>query len=206
MFTGIITHLGKITKITTGKNNDLLLEISSNSKIKRKLEIGCSIACNGICLTLINKKTNGKNLLLSFQASQETIKKTTLGKWKMNDVINLEMALRMSDELGGHLVSGHIDGKAKIIAIKKIKDSHNITFATTKNLMQFIAVKGSIVLDGVSLTINNVINNQFSINLISHTITNTNFNFAKIGYEVNVEIDLIARYLQHLTKTVLKPL
>ena len=199
MFTGIITHLGKITKITVGKKNDLLLEISSG-KINRKLEIGCSIACNGICLTLISKKNSGKNLLLSFQASQETIKKTSLGNWKIGDVINLEMALRMGDELGGHLVSGHVDGKAKIVAIKKIKDSHQIIFTTAKNLMQFLAPKGSIVLDGVSLTINNVANNQFSVNLISHTIANTNFNFAKIGHEVNLEIDLIARYLQRLIK------
>jgi len=198
MFTGIITHLGKVESLSFNKKNDLLLKISTNKKISRKLEIGCSIACNGICLTLIEKKLSGAKIIFAFQASEETCSKTNLKNWSVGQLINLEFALRFGDELGGHLVSGHVDGVAKITAIKSIKTSHRFTFETKKELMKFITEKGSVTLDGISLTVNEVKKNSFSINAISHTLKNTNLQNAKIGDSINLEIDTIARYIQKL--------
>lgn len=196
MFTGIITNIGKIESLNKNSTKDLLLKISTDkNKVTRKLDIGCSIACNGICLTLIKKEIKGSKLLFSFQASNETCKKTTLKNWQLQEEINLEFALRVGDEFGGHIVSGHVDTTGKIKTIKQIKDSHIFTFIAPKNLMKFIAKKGSITIDGVSLTINEVKNNEFSVNLIQHTIENTIFKNAKIGDLVNLEIDTIARYI-----------
>lgn len=196
MFTGIITNIGKIESLNKNSTKDLLLKISTDkNKVTRKLEIGCSIACNGICLTLIKKEIKGSKLLFSFQASNETCKKTTLKNWQLQEEINLEFALRVGDEFGGHIVSGHVDTTGKIKTIKQIKDSHIFTFIAPKNLMKFIAKKGSITVDGVSLTVNEVKNNEFSVNLIQHTIENTIFKNAKIGDLVNLEIDTIARYI-----------
>lgn len=191
MFTGIITHQGEIVALNQNSKKDLLLKISVIGKINRKLALGCSIACNGICLTLIEQKKS----TLSFQASKETCDKTTLTKWKIGQIINLEFALRAGDELGGHLVSGHVDTTAKIKKIESIKDSKKFTFEAPKDLMKFIASKGSVTLDGVSLTVNEVTKNLFCVNLISHTISHTAFKNAAVGDFVNLEIDTIARYL-----------
>ncbi len=191
MFTGIITHLGKISELKKNPKKDLLLKISVVGKINRKLAIGCSIACNGICLTLIEQKKS----LLSFQASRETCEKTTLENWKIGEEINLEFALRAGDELGGHMVLGHVDGTAKILAIQPIKDSKKFTFSTKKELMKFIAEKGSVTLNGASLTVNEVEKNSFSVNLIPHTIANTAFKNSAVNDFVNLEIDVIARYV-----------
>jgi riboflavin synthase len=191
MFTGIITHLGKISELKKNPKKDLLLKISVVGKINRKLVIGCSIACNGICLTLIEQKKS----LLSFQASKETCEKTTLENWKIGEEINLEFALRAGDELGGHMVLGHVDGTAKILAIQPIKDSKKFTFSTKKELMKFIAEKGSVTINGASLTVNEVEKNSFSVNLIPHTIANTAFKNAAVNDFINLEIDVIARYV-----------
>ena len=191
MFTGIITHLGKISELKKNPKKDLLLKISVVGKINRKLVIGCSIACNGICLTLIEQKKS----LLSFQASRETCEKTTLENWKIGEEINLEFALRAGDELGGHMVLGHVDGTAKILAIQPIKDSKKFTFSTKKELIKFIAEKGSVTLNGASLTVNEVEKNSFSVNLIPHTIANTAFKDSAVNDFINLEIDVIARYV-----------
>ncbi len=191
MFTGIITHLGKISELKKNPKKDLLLKISVVGKINRKLVIGCSIACNGICLTLIEQKKS----LLSFQASKETCEKTTLENWKIGEEINLEFALRAGDELGGHMVLGHVDGTAKILAIQPIKDSKKFTFSTKKELIKFIAEKGSVTLNGASLTVNEVEKNSFSVNLIPHTIANTAFKDSAVNDFINLEIDVIARYV-----------
>ena len=191
MFTGIITHLGKISELKKNPKKDLLLKISVVGKINRKLAIGCSIACNGICLTLIEQKKS----LLSFQASRETCEKTTLENWKIGEEINLEFALRAGDELGGHMVLGHVDGTAKILAIQPIKDSKKFTFSTKKELIKFIAEKGSVTLNGASLTVNEVEKNSFSVNLIPHTIANTAFKDSAVNDFINLEIDVIARYV-----------
>ncbi len=197
MFTGIITNLGTIESINQNNKKDLTLKIFlAKDQIKRKLEIGCSIACNGICLTLIEKKSVGTNFVLSFQASKETCAKTTLSNWQIGQFVNLEFALRVGDELGGHMVLGHVDATCKIKAIKRIKDSHQFAFLAPKNLMKFITPKGSITLNGTSLTVNKVKENYFEINIIWHTFENTVFKTAKIGDELNLEIDAIARYVE----------
>jgi riboflavin synthase len=201
MFTGIITNLGKIEATEFNAKKDLLLKISAKkNEIKRSLEIGCSIACNGICLTLIAKKIIGTKVIFSFQASNETCKKTTLSNWSIGQLINLEFALRVGDELGGHMVLGHVDGKAKITKIKSIKDSHQFVFTTEQRLMEFIVEKGSVTLNGTSLTVNEVTKNSFSINIIPHTIKNTVFQNSKIGDLVNLEIDALARYAKKILR------
>jgi riboflavin synthase len=201
MFTGIITNLATIESLSRNKSQDLLLKVSTDkNKIERKLEIGCSIACNGVCLTLIEKKIAAKKIVFSFQASNETCDKTTLKNWQIGKEINLEFAMRMGDEFGGHMVLGHVDATAQIKAIKRIKDSHKFTFSAPKNLMKFISQKGSVTLDGVSLTVNEVEKNQFSINAIEHTLKNTAFKNSQIGDLVNLEIDAIARYVSKLIK------
>lgn len=199
MFTGIITNLGKVEKLETNNNKDVLIVISCCKKnLKRKLEIGSSIAISGICLTLISKKTVKENYLFSFQSSKETCQKTTISNFKIGEIVNLEFALRVGDELGGHMVLGHVDEVTKIVEIKKIKESTKFIFSSSKKIIKFITPKASIVINGVSLTINEVDGVKFSVNIISHTLENTNFKFLKIGTLVNLEIDVIARYLEKL--------
>lgn len=201
MFTGIITNLGVVEEIKSNVKKDLLIKISAaKNSIKRKLEIGCSISCNGICLTLIEKKISPKKITLAFQASNETCAKTNLKNWKIGQTINLEFAMRMGDEFGGHMVLGHVDGTAKIKAIKPIKDSRQFTFVTEKKLMKFISEKGSITLNGVSLTVNEVTKNSFNVNVILHTLKNTDFQNSKIGDLINLEIDAMARYAEKILK------
>ncbi|MBU6338870.1 MAG: riboflavin synthase [Rickettsiales bacterium] len=200
MFTGIITNIATVEELNYNKNKDLLFKISLKEKIKRKLEIGCSIACNGVCLTLIDKKISAKNTALSFQVSQETLAKTNFKELKINDLINIEFSMRLGDEFGGHMVLGHVDNVIKIKKIEKIKDSHKFTFLANKSLIKFIAKKGSVTLNGVSLTVNEVNGNSFSVNLIKHTIDNTSFKFSKINDLVNFEIDLITRIIKQQIK------
>ena len=206
MFTGIITHLGLIQSITRDDNKDLLLEILTQHNIERTLEIGCSIAINGICLTLTRKETSdiSDHLALFFQASDETCQKTTLKDWQKKQEVNLEFALRMGDELGGHMVLGHVDSIAKISAITTIKDSHQFTFEAPHDLMKFIVEKGSVTLNGTSLTVNEVKENSFNVNIIEHTIKHTIFKHAAIGSFVNLEIDALARYTVNYAEKNLK--
>ncbi len=144
---------------------------------------------------MIKKEIKGVKIVFSFQSSLETCKKTTLQNWSLEEEINLEFALRVGDEFGGHIVSGHVDSKATIKSIKKVKDSYIFSFTTPKNLIKFICQKGSVAINGVSLTVNEVKNNEFKVNLIQHTIENTIFRNAKVGDFVNLEIDTIARYV-----------
>ncbi len=195
MFTGIITHIGVVEELIFSTKKDCLVAISVSQKIMRKLEIGYSIACDGVCLTLVKKIKNR----FYFQASAETCKKTTLQKWFVGKKINLEFALRLGDEFGGHIVAGHIDGCAKLKALKPVKDSVEMTFELEKNaatLTKYIVKKGSICLNGTSLTINKTAAKLFTVNIIPHSLNNTNFAKIKVGDLVNVEIDLIARYSQ----------
>jgi len=195
MFTGIITNIGSVSNISYSSNQDLLITLEISDQANRNFEIGCSVACNGVCLTLIKREANK----FFFQASPETLDKTNIKNWKIGDKINLEFALRIGDELGGHLVVGHIDNIVKILKIDSINnDSWRFEFELPKDLRKFITQKGSVVLNGVSLTVNEVLEDAFSINIIQHTFNNTNFNDLKIGNLVNLEVDLIARYLDKL--------
>lgn len=195
MFTGIINSSATIKKIEFSKKKDCNLIISLNKKTNRKLDIGCSISCNGICLTLV--KNNKNNLY--FQASDETSNLTTIKNWKEKQILNIEFALRPQDEIGGHFVTGHIDGTAYLNKIKKVKDSWIMDFVLDKkyqSLSKFIFKKGSITIDGISLTVNSTNEHSFSVNIIKHTFDNTNLSGIKVNDVVNIEIDLIARIIK----------
>ncbi|MDA0901809.1 MAG: riboflavin synthase [Proteobacteria bacterium] len=201
MFTGIITHIGTVANLEKADNQDLLITIKiADKNINRTLENGCSIACSGACLTLIKKTQKNGDLYLSFAASDETLSKTTIGDWKEGDKVNIEFALRVGDELGGHIVSGHVDDIATIKSIENIADSYKFTISFDKNLAKFICEKGSVTLNGISLTINEVGADFFSVNIIEHTFHNTILQYAKQGDRINLEIDTVARYLNKLTQ------
>jgi riboflavin synthase len=191
MFTGIITDIGLITSLI--QNGDLRAEIATNYNTST-IDIGASIACCGVCLTVVEKKQNS----FTVDISAETISCTNVGKWEVGTKINLERALKLGDELGGHIVSGHIDGLAEVLGIKPIGDSREIIFAAPDDLKFFIAAKGSVTLDGISLTVNAVNDNQFTVNIIPHTWENTTFGNLNIGTKVNLEIDTMARYVARL--------
>lgn len=201
MFTGIITHIGQITELNKSPQQDLVVEIAiTETNLKRNLDIGCSIACNGICLTLIEKNLAAKQILLKFQASAETQNKTNILKWKINDLVNIEFSLRAGDELGGHMVLGHVDDVSKIINISQSDESWIFQFSIPSAVKNHISKKGSITINGTSLTVNNVTESYFDVTIIPHTFDHTNFSQSKIGDMVNIEIDMIARYLEKLIK------
>ncbi len=191
MFTGIITDIGTIKSIH--KTGDTRLQIATSYNLD-SVDIGASIACSGVCLTVV-EKSDGCFIV---DVSDETISCTTAANWVESTQLNLERALKMGDELGGHLVSGHVDGTAKVISITKVGDSHEIIFVAPDDLKYFIAAKGSVTLDGISLTVNKVDDNHFTINVIPHTWQHTTFNLLKVGSAVNLEIDMLARYVARL--------
>lgn len=197
MFTGIITHLARIHSIEISPKKDYLLSISlPKNEVQRQLEIGCSIASNGICLTLIEKRSIDDLLFLDFFVSEETWQRTTLKDWSAGMLVNSEFSLRVGDELGGHFVLGHVDAVGKIQHISQIRNSWQFDFQAPDSLLKFIAAKGSITINGVALTVNSVQKEIFSVNIIDHTYNHTTFKTAKIGDGVNLEIDPLARYVQ----------
>ncbi|MDY0883228.1 riboflavin synthase [Dongia soli] len=191
MFTGIITDLGKVLEITPGAVTRLKIGTAFDTA---GIDLGASIACNGICLSVVEKAPGW----VAFEASNETIDKTTLGDWKAGTPVNLERALKLGDELGGHMVSGHVDGVGRITDIRQDGGSTRIDIEAPANLARSIAAKGSITVDGVSLTVNEVNGPVFGVNIIPITQTATNLGVAKSGIRVNLEIDLIARYVARL--------
>jgi len=195
MFTGIITDIGRIAKIT--KAGDTRYDILTNYD-PDTIALGASIACSGVCLTVVEKGTGAEGHWFAMEASKETLDVTTAGHWREGTLLNLERALRMGDELGGHIVSGHVDGIAKIVSIVAEGDSQRYTFEAPKNLMGFIAPKGSVTLDGTSLTVNQVSAQSFGVNLISHTQDVTTWGSSREGDLVNLEIDVLARYVARL--------
>lgn len=195
MFTGIITDIGRIAKIT--KAGDTRFDILT-SYDPETIALGASIACSGVCLTVVEKGTGTDGHWFAMEASKETLDVTTAGQWREGSLLNLERALKMGDELGGHIVSGHVDGIAKIVSIVAEGDSQRYSFEAPKNLMGFIAPKGSVTLDGTSLTVNQVSAQNFGVNLISHTQEVTTWGAAREGDLVNLEIDVLARYVARL--------
>ncbi len=194
MFTGIITDIGELVSLE--KQGDWRLRIKTNWKTT-EITIGASIACSGICLTVIERNDN----YFDVAASMETVSVTTLQNWRIGTKINLERALRLGDELGGHIVSGHVDGIATIIDIKPEKDSHRICFEIDEALNGLIANKGSVGIDGISLTVNLVAVNSFDVNIIEHTWQETTLGKREVGDTVNLEIDMLARYVARLLET-----
>jgi len=165
------------------------------------IDRGASIACSGVCLTVIEKGTRDDTHWFAVEASKETLDVTTAGDWQVGQSLNLERALKLGDELGGHIVSGHVDVLAEIVNIRPEGDSQRFTFRAPKDIMRFVAPKGSITLDGTSLTVNEVEGDTFGVNLISHTQSVTSWGVAQVGNRVNLEIDVLARYVARLKDT-----
>jgi riboflavin synthase len=191
MFTGIVTDLGKIRSIE--KRGDTRIEIETSYDMD-DVDMGASIACSGPCLTVIEKGPGW----FAVEASAETLAKTGLGDWEVGTPINLERAMRIGDELGGHIVSGHVDAVAKIVDMQPEGDSMRFMFEAPAEFAKYIAPKGSVSLDGVSLTVNEVQESRFGVNIISHTQGETTFGSRKVGDRINMEIDTIARYVARI--------
>jgi riboflavin synthase len=193
MFTGIITDIAKVRKIH--QRGDTRFEFTTHFDTS-SFEIGASIACNGTCLTIVDFGSDW----FAVDVSSETLSKTTLGLWEVGALVNLERPLTLSDELGGHIVSGHIDGVGRVNSIEIEGDSIRYCFEAEKELMKFIAIKGSVAVNGVSLTVNEIFGNTFGVNIIPHTQANTNFGATKTEDSVNIEIDMLARYVERLNE------
>ena len=193
MFTGIVTHIGTVSKIVVSDKKDTKLKI--NIEWLDDISLGSSISCNGVCLTVIRKNKG----FFEVEYSNETALKTNLKDLKINDKINLEKSLKVGQEIGGHTVTGHIDDVATVIKISRIKGSYELCFNVKNEIISFLAEKGSITLNGVSLTINKIFNNSFTVNIINHTWNNTNLSLISLGSVLNLEIDIISRYVnRHL--------
>jgi len=196
MFTGIVTDVGQVRHLE--KRGDVHIVIATHYDVSA-IDTGASISCSGACMTVVDKGS-AKDRWFAFTASAETLSKTTLGDWKVGDVINLERPMKIGDELGGHIVTGHIDGIAEITHIATEGESIRISLQAPVALSRYIASKGSVALDGVSLTVNEVDGTRFGVNIIPHTSKVTTFGRQKIGTKVNLEIDLLARYVARLVK------
>jgi len=192
MFTGIITDVGRVAEITQQS-------VGSRLTISTKFDtsgiaLGASIACSGACLTVVETGAGW----FAADVSGETLACTTLGGWQKDTPVNLERALTAADELGGHLVLGHVDGVGRLDAVRAEGDNHRIEIIVPEELARFIASKGSVAVDGVSLTVNEVDDAKFGVNIIPHTWEQTAFSFFKPGQAVNLEIDVVARYVARL--------
>ena len=194
MFTGIITDIGQVLAVEM--RGDMQARIGTGYDVAG-IDIGASIACDGVCLTVVALGTDPQNWF-DVQISAETLDKTNLGKWANGKRINLERALKVGDELGGHIVSGHVDGLAEITAMQDEGDSTRVTLRAPDALAGFIAPKGSVALNGTSLTVNEVNGTDFGINFIPHTKAATTWGDATVGDMVNLEIDTLARYVARL--------
>ena len=199
MFTGIITAIGTVRSVR--QLGDTRVRISSPYE-PDSIDTGASIACDGACMTVRDKGTDEqKNHWFEVDVSAESISKTTIGQWKKGTRINLERALRASDELGGHIVFGHVDAVGEIVSVRSEGDSKRFVIEVPSALMRFIAPKGSITLNGTSLTVNDVDGNRFGVNIIAHTQNVTTWAERGAGDEINVEIDMLARYVARLVET-----
>jgi riboflavin synthase len=195
MFTGIITDVGTVQLIA--KRGDTTVKIAT-AYDPSAIAIGASIACSGPCLTVVAKGGKAGDGWFSVEVSAETLSKTTLGAWAVGSKVNLERSLKVGEEIGGHIVSGHVDGVGDVIAVEPEGDSTRVRIRAPKPLAKFIAPKGSIALDGTSLTVNEVDGATFGVNLIPHTMKVTAWGAVKAGDKVNIEIDMLARYLARL--------
>lgn len=193
MFTGIIQCIGTLAR-GESRGGDLRLAIAAPELDFSDVAIGDSICVSGCCLTVVARDGDA----LAFDVSKETLSLTTLGALREGDAVNLEKALRLQDRLGGHLVSGHVDGVGRIVAIEPDARSQRWQIEAPTELARYIAAKGSICMDGVSLTVNAVEGSRFEVNLIPHTIEVTTFANRKAGDRVNLEVDMMARYLERL--------
>jgi riboflavin synthase len=203
MFTGIITDLGHVHSIKN--DSEFLYEFSTKFEISI-IKIGASICCSGVCLTVIDKGKIKKGInadnWFAANISKETIDRTTIGEWEEGSIVNFELALKIGDELGGHIVSGHVDGVAELTKTYLEGKSQRMTFKAPNHISNMIAEKGSIALDGVSLTVNEVRGQNFDVNIIPHSLAQTTMGRLGPGARVNLEIDMLARYVARLIQPV----
>jgi riboflavin synthase len=189
MFTGIITDIGELVECNGGRFRIRCSYAASG------IAVGASIACDGACLTATTVEPSGPGSTFAVDVSNETLSKTTLGTWRPGRKINLERALKAGDELGGHIVSGHVDGVARVADVRPDGDSRRFTIEVPAALARFIAPKGSVALDGISLTVNEVAQDRMGCNIVPHTLTHTTLGAKKPGDELNLEVDVFARYV-----------
>jgi riboflavin synthase len=194
MFTGIVTDIGEITSVTPGGQAGDRRFVVRTRHDMAPIAIGASIACSGCCLTVLEKGGDW----FAVEVSGESLAKTHLGDWKLGSRLNLELSLKLGDELGGHLVYGHVDGVGTIASMTPEGGSVRFVFEVPPELARFIAAKGSVAVDGISLTVNEVDAERFGVNVISHTQAVTTLGQAKVGQRVNLEVDMLARYVQRL--------
>ncbi len=194
MFTGIVTDIGEITSVTPGGQAGDRRFVVRTRHDMAPIATGASIACSGCCLTVLEKGGDW----FAVEVSGESLAKTHLGDWKLGSRVNLELSLKLGDELGGHLVYGHVDGVGTIASMTPEGGSVRFMFEVPSELGRFIAAKGSVAVDGISLTVNEVDAKRFGVNVISHTQAVTTLGQAKVGQRVNLEVDMLARYVQRL--------
>jgi riboflavin synthase len=199
MFTGIVTAVGEVIGLSQ-RQTGIRLRIAS-SYDPASIDIGASIAHAGICLTVVERGAEGNRFWHEVEASPETLAVTTMGSWGVGSKINLERSLTLGQEMGGHMVTGHVDGVAEIVSIDEDGDMAVLTFRVPKDYARFIAAKGSVALDGTSLTVNRVGDDWFNVQLIPHTLNVTTWGGRKAGERVNFEVDLMARYVARLNET-----
>lgn len=195
MFTGIIEEMGMVKGIRGSSAGGRRFRISCN-KVMEDLAIGESLSVNGVCLTIVQKLKNEVDV----EAVEETIKKTTLGELKVGDPVNLERAASMDSRIGGHLVQGHVDATGRVLAIEKLPMSRVFRFRIPKSLMKYLIPMGSIAVNGVSLTVAEKLSDSFKVAIIPHTYENTVFRHLRVGSTVNIEIDMMAKYIESLLK------
>ena len=192
MFSGIIENKGIVEEFK--KLNDYKLVLNTDLKFK-DIKKGSSVCCNGVCLTVTSKKKLSKKTRLTFDVSNETVNCTNFNQIKPGDLINIEKSLRVGDEISGHFVFGHVDDTAILVSSKKTGGSYELKFKISKNLRQFIAKKGSVAINGISLTINSVKGSEISLNIIPYTWNKTNLHKLAVGDRINLEVDMLARYV-----------
>lgn len=194
MFTGIVTDIGEIVSVNTGGQAGDRRFVVRTKHDMAPVAIGASIACSGCCLTVIEKGEDW----FAVEVSAESLGKTHLGDWTAGHKLNLELSLKVGDELGGHLVYGHVDGTGHVVSMTAEGGSVRFVFETPPELARFVAEKGSVAIDGISLTVNEVTGNRFGVNVISHTQAVTTLGQARAGQRVNLEVDMLARYVARL--------
>ncbi len=200
MFTGIVTDLGEVRSVTPRVDNLHRLTIATRYP-RSEIPLGASIACSGVCLTVVDSGEENGRTWFAVDAAAETLALTTVGTWKHGTRVNLERALKIGDELGGHILSGHIDGLAAVLVREDMTDMARLTLRAPHDLARFIAPKGSVALDGVSLTVNRVEHDDFSVLIIPHTLSVTTLGTWRVGDGVNLEVDTMARYAARLMET-----
>jgi riboflavin synthase len=200
MFTGIVTDIGDVVSVAARADTLSRIEIACRYD-PATIALGASISCSGICLTVVDVADRNGRCVFAVDAAAETLRLTNAGRWQSGRRLNLERSLKAGDELGGHIVSGHVDGLAEVLSREDMTDQARFVLRAPTPVARFIAAKGSVALDGVSLTVNDVTGDDFSVHIIPHTLGATTFGTVQAGDALNLEIDVMARYAARLMQT-----